>query len=43
MASMFRFVHSRGWILFLIAAFSAGNPNASNPIGKKTLSPCIRR
>ena len=43
MVSMLRYVHSRGWILFLIAAFSAGSPNASNPIGRKTLSPCIRR
>jgi len=28
--------------LFLIAAFSAGSPNESKPIGKKTFSPCIR-
>ena len=42
MLSMFRYVHSAGWIRFLIAAFSAGSPNASNPTGMKTLSPCIR-
>src|SRR5208337_938523 len=29
---MFLFVHSRGCVWFLIAAFSAGNPNASQPI-----------
>ena len=43
MFSMLRIVQSRGLILFLIAAFSAGRPKASNPIGRNTLSPCIRR
>ncbi len=42
MFSMFAFVQSRGLTLFLIAAFSAGSPNASNPIGRNTFSPCIR-
>ncbi len=40
--SMFWSVHSAGWILFLIAAFSAGSPKASKPTGKKTFSPRIR-
>ena len=40
--SMFCIVQSRGLMLFLIAAFSAGRPNASKPIGKNTFSPCIR-
>ena len=42
MLSMFFNVHACGWILFLIAAFSAGRPKASKPIGMKTFSPCIR-
>jgi hypothetical protein len=42
MLSMFRIVQTRGLMLFLIAAFSAGNPKASNPIGRNTFSPCIR-
>ena len=42
MFSMLRIVHSRGWKPPLIAAFSAGSPNASNPIGRNTFSPCIR-
>ena len=42
MFSMFGIVQSRGLMLFLIAAFSAGSPNASNPIGRNTFSPCIR-
>jgi hypothetical protein len=40
---MFDIVQSRGLTLFRIAAFSAGSPNASNPIGRKTFSPCMRR
>jgi hypothetical protein len=40
---MLRIVHSRGLKPPLIAAFSAGSPKASKPIGRKTLSPCIRR
>ena len=43
MTSMFLSVHSRGLKPPLMAAFSAGSPNASNPIGRNTLSPCIRR
>jgi hypothetical protein len=39
---MFRIVHSRGLTRFLIAAFSAGNPNASKPMGMNTFSPRIR-
>ncbi len=42
MLSTFFSVHSRGLTLFLIAAFSAGSPNESKPIGKKTFSPCMR-
>jgi hypothetical protein len=34
--SMFAYVHSAGWVPFLIAAFSAGNPNESQPIGCST-------
>src|SRR5208283_642535 len=40
-SAMFLFVHSRGCVWFLIAAFSAGNPNASQPIGWSTLNPRI--
>jgi hypothetical protein len=43
MVSMLAIVHSRGWKPPLIAAFSAGSPKASKPIGRNTLSPCIRR
>ena len=32
-----------GWTFFSIAAFSAGIPNASQPIGWSTSKPCIRR
>ena len=42
MLAMFDIVQSRGLMLFLIAAFSAGRPNASKPIGRNTFSPCIR-
>ncbi len=42
MFSMLPIVQSRGLMSFLIAAFSAGNPNASKPIGRNTFSPCIR-
>ena len=38
---MFAYVHSFGWIPRLIAAFSAGSPNASHPIGWSTLCPRI--
>ena len=37
MFSMLAIVHVNGWPPFLIAAFSAGNPKASKPIGKNTL------
>ena len=40
-AAMFEIVHSRGGVSFLIAAFSAGRPKASHPIGCSTLCPCI--
>ena len=43
MLSMFDIVQVNGWPPLLIAAFSAGNPNASKPIGKNVLKPCIRR
>ena len=36
---MFVFVQSLGFRLFSLAAFSAGIPNASHPIGCKTLKP----
>ena len=39
--SMFAYVHSLGWTPRLIAAFSAGRPNASQPIGCRTLFPRI--
>src|SRR3989344_2023969 len=42
MYAIFFSVQSRGFNLFLIAAFSAGRPNASNPIGYMTFFPCIR-
>ena len=35
--SIFAYVHTLGWIPRLIAAFSAGRPKASKPIGKRTL------
>jgi len=37
MLSMFDIVQVNGCPPLLIAAFSAGRPNASKPIGKKTL------
>ena len=37
MFSMFDIVQRDGWMPLLIAAFSAGRPKASKPIGKKTL------
>ena len=43
MWAMFDSVHSAGCILFRIAAFSAGSPNASKPIGNSTLLPRMRR
>jgi len=41
--TMLSYVHLWGWMPCLIAAFSAGSPKASKPIGKKTLKPRIRR
>jgi hypothetical protein len=41
--SMFDIVQVNGWPPLRMAAFSAGRPNASKPIGKNTLKPCIRR
>ena len=38
-ASMFRSVLSRGCTPSLIAAFSAGRPNESNPFGCSTCMP----
>jgi hypothetical protein len=35
MVAMFFSVHSRGWTPLLMAAFSAGSPNASKPTGKE--------
>ena len=35
--SMFDIVQVYGWPPLLIAAFSAGSPKESKPIGKKTL------
>jgi len=40
--SMLAIVQSRGFMRFLIAAFSAGSPKPSKPIGRNTLKPCIR-
>jgi hypothetical protein len=42
MLAMFCIVQSRGLTRFLIAAFSAGSPNASKPIGRNTFLPCMR-
>ena len=36
---MFAYVQSAGCEFFLIAAFSAGRPKASQPIGCSTLCP----
>ena len=41
MYSMFEYVHCAGGTLFWIAAFSAGMPKASQPIGCITLYPSI--
>ena len=42
MWAMFASVDVRGWIPFLMAAFSAGRPKASHPNGCSTLKPRIR-
>jgi len=36
-------VNTRGWTPVLMAAFSAGSPNESNPIGDRTPYPLIVR
>ena len=43
MYAMFSYVHFAGATRFFIAAFSAGIPKASQPIGISTLYPFIRR
>jgi hypothetical protein len=40
---MFPFVETAGATFALIAAFSAGSPKLSQPIGESTFSPRIRR
>ena len=40
---MFSYVHCFGWMPRLIAAFSAGSPNESQPMGCRTLWPCRAR
>ena len=42
MAAMFSRVHFAGWMLRSRAAFSAGRPNASHPIGCITANPRAR-
>jgi hypothetical protein len=42
MYAMLSYVHFAGGTPFAIAAFSAGRPNASQPIGCSTLWPCMR-
>ena len=42
MWSMLAYVHFAGAVRFLIAAFSAGRPKASQPIGCSTLWPVMR-
>ncbi len=39
---MLAYVHFAGWLSLLIAAFSAGRPNASHPIGCSTEKPFMR-
>ena len=43
MFSTLDMVHSKGWMPRDMAAFSAGRPKASKPMGCSTLYPCIRR
>ena len=42
MYSMFWYVQRAGGTRFCIAAFSAGSPNASHPMGWRTLRPRMR-
>ena len=43
MYAMFSYVHLAGGTPFFSAAFSAGSPKASQPMGIKTLWPFMRR
>ena len=40
--AMLSYVHFAGWLLCLMAAFSAGRPKASQPIGCSTSKPFMR-
>ena len=42
MWAMLSSVHASGCVPFLMAAFSAGRPKASQPNGCRTLKPCMR-
>jgi hypothetical protein len=42
MPAMLSRVHFSGWTPRLMAAFSAGRPSASQPMGWRTLNPRIR-
>ena len=42
MSAMLRYVHFAGGTRFSMAAFSAGSPKASHPIGWSTFLPSIR-
>ena len=42
MVAMLSYVHLAGGTLFAIAAFSAGRPKASQPIGCSTFMPRMR-
>ena len=42
MSAMLRYVHFAGGTRFSIAAFSAGSPKASQPMGWRTFLPRIR-
>ena len=40
--SMLEYVHLAAWVLCLMAAFSAGRPKASKPMGCRTSKPRMR-
>ena len=40
--SMFLYVQAAAWVLSLMAAFSAGRPKASKPMGCSTSKPRMR-
>ena len=42
MWAMLSYVHFAGGTPFAMAAFSAGNPNASHPMGCRTFLPFMR-